>query len=82
MQTVTIRLTSDGATAFAAYAAAHLDRTIVITLDGVVLTAPIIHSPIPGGVFVITFRERLPMPTDVLAAILVSGPLPEAWRQP
>ena len=54
----------------------------MITLDGVVVAAPIIRVPIPDGHVVLSFDDPLVMPTDVLVAILVSGPLPDAWRQP
>ena len=81
-KTVTIVLTPAGATAFAAYTAAHLNQAVVITIDGVVVAAPIIRVPSPDGRVVISFVEPLLLSTDVLVAILVSGPLPEAWRQP
>lgn len=81
-QPVTIVLTPAGATAFAAFTAAHVNQAFVITLDGVVLAAPIIRVPIPDGHVVISFVEPLLLPTDVLVAILISGPLPEAWRRP
>ena len=81
-QTVTIVLTPDGATAFAAYTAAHVNQAFVITLDGVVVAAPIIRVAIPDGHVVLSFDDPLLMPTDVLVAILVSGPLPDLWRQP
>lgn len=81
-QTVSIVLRPIAAAAFAAYAAAHVNQAFVMTLDGKVVAAPVIRFPIPDGHIVLTFGDPLLLPTDVLAAILMSGPLPEAWRQP
>ena len=81
-QTVAIVLTPAGATTFSNYTATHRNQAFVVTLDGVVVAAPLILVPIPDGHLVLSVAEPLLMPTDVFVAILVSGPLPEAWRRP
>jgi SecDF, P1 head subdomain len=80
--TIDFVLSAAATAAFAAYSAAHVTQPFVITLDGVVVAAPMITSPIGNGQVEISFADPVLMPADVLAAILNSGPLPDAWRQP
>jgi hypothetical protein len=50
-------------------------------LDGIVLTAPIINGPIAGGVLRVTGpADEFPIPLAAIAAMIASGPVPEAWR--
>jgi hypothetical protein len=66
--------------AFADYTAAHVTETFAIVLDGRVAAAPIINEPISGGEVTISAGGLNDAAFDRLAAILVGGMLPEAWR--
>ncbi len=79
--TVNFVLTPAGAAAFAAFSQAHVGESFVITLDGIVIAAPVVVVPITDGHVAISFGDPSLVPAVVLRAILVSGPLPNAWRQ-
>lgn len=79
---VRITLGAAGAAAFATYTAAHIGGYAPLVLDGTILTAPIIQSAINGGDLLITGPDPLPIPVAALAAIMASGPLPDAWTYP
>jgi preprotein translocase subunit SecD len=51
---VNFTLQSDGASAFAAYTAAHINEQFAIVLDGTVISAPVIQSAVTGGSVEIT----------------------------
>lgn len=78
-----------GAADFAALTKDAVGRRLVIRLEGVVTSAPIVMEPITGGRAMLTtgFTQREPL--EVLAAALVGGSLPamelvkeEAWGPP
>ena len=72
-----------GKVAFATYTTAHIQGYVPLVLDGIVLAAPTILSPITDGVMIISGPEPFPIPLAALAAIIDAGPLPVAWtRQP
>lgn len=75
-----------GREAIATYTTAHIGGTLPLVLDGIVLTAPIIQSPIIDGVIRLTGPDPGVDPTSIplaaLAAILASGPLPAGWTAP
>ncbi len=48
--TVTIDLTTEGTRLFADWTAAHVNEQLAIVVDGELVSAPTIASPIPGGV--------------------------------
>jgi preprotein translocase subunit SecD len=48
-RTVTFTLDQEGADKFAAWTAAHIGQNFAIVLDNVVISAPTINEPIPGG---------------------------------
>lgn len=78
---VTIKLSSDASAALAAFTTQHIGEYLVLALDGRVLAAPIVSSPITRGDLQMTFptTEPLPIPLAAIAAMMTSGPLPEAW---
>lgn len=51
---IDFRLTEDGRKAFAAMTSAAIDRRIAIVVDGVIVSAPRVTSPITGGEGLIT----------------------------
>ena len=70
-----------GKEAIATYTTQHIGSTLPIVLDGIVLSAPIIQSPITGGVLRLTGPDdEFPIPLAAIAAMIASGPLPAAWR--
>ena len=77
---IDIRLAPEATSALAAYTASHVGQPLPIALDGVVLTSPIIQSPISDGHLILTGPQEEDVPVVALAAILASGPLPAAWR--
>jgi SecD/SecF fusion protein len=81
MPALTIKLSSAGSQAIATYTAQHIGEFMVLALDGRVLAAPIVSAPIIGGDLRITFPTAEPpeIPLAALAAMMTSGPLPEAW---
>ncbi len=78
---LTMKLSSAGAEALATYTTQHVGEFLVLALDGAVLAAPIVSSPITGGDLLITFptAEPPPIPLAAIAAMMGSGPLPDAW---
>lgn len=70
-------LTSQLAGVFQAFTETHIGQPVAIAVDGVVLSVPVIQSPIEGGAGVITgnFTE---VEAWALASALASGPLPFA----
>lgn len=70
-------LISQLAGVFQAFTEAHIGQPVAIAVDGVVLSVPVIQSPIEGGAGVITgnFTEAQ---ARALASALASGPLPFA----
>jgi hypothetical protein len=79
---VDIELTPAAAQLFAEYSANHIGEQLAIVLDGRVVSAPVIQSPITGGTVQITnasSNSGLDLGAPV-RAILIGGPLPEPWR--
>lgn len=76
-----ISLAPEAAASLADYSGANVGDYLVIVLDGIVLTSPMIASEIPDGEVVVSFATgaELPYDLDVLAAVLSSGPLPAEW---
>jgi preprotein translocase subunit SecD len=70
-----------GAEAFATYTTDHILGYAPLVLDGIVLVAPSIGSPITGGELLITFPtgEGPALPLAAIVAIIDAGPLPDAW---
>jgi preprotein translocase subunit SecD len=75
-----------GREAIATYTTEHVGGYLPLVLDGIVLTAPIIQSPITDGVIRLTapFPAIDPesIPLVALAALITSGPLPAGWTAP
>jgi hypothetical protein len=73
-----IRLDSDAAAVLSEYTAAHVGEWLALTIDNVVVVAPIIGDRIPDGVLVISyggqFSERHDL--DAVIALIRNGPLP------
>lgn len=72
---VAIEFTDEGAQKFADLTAANVGHKISITLDGEVLTAPVVNEAITGGKAVITGSQSLEEAKN-LAILLRSGALP------
>ncbi|MBP8617390.1 protein translocase subunit SecD [Veillonella sp.] len=72
---VAITLSDEGAKKFADLTAANIGKQIAITLDGQVLTAPVVQQAITGGQAVITGSNSLEEAKE-LAILLRSGALP------
>jgi preprotein translocase subunit SecD len=72
---VSFSLTSEGTKLFSDYTAKHIDHYLGVILDKVVLSAPMIASPITDGRAVITgdFSQQ---EAQNLVAYLLHGPLP------
>jgi preprotein translocase subunit SecD len=68
-----------GTEAFATYTTGHVMSWVPLVMDGVVLVAPTISSPITDGKVLITGPEAFPIPLTAIIAIIDSGPLPDAW---
>ena len=80
---VNFNLSAGAASAFATYTAANIGNFFAITLDGIVVSAPSIQSPISSGAGEITIgaaTDALAQMTR-LAAILASGPLPDPLQE-
>jgi len=71
---VEFELDSEGARTFDAVTAANIQRRLAIVLDGVIQSAPVINSRIPGGRGVITGTFS-PEDASLLANVLNSGAL-------
>ncbi len=70
--------------ALATYTTSHIGQPLPLALDGRILTAPIILSPLTGGDVIIT-TPSVPdagLSAAALAAILKSGPVPSGWTLP
>jgi preprotein translocase subunit SecD len=78
ISTVDFKLRPEAATLFADYTAAHIGELFAITLDGRVLSAPVIQSGIEGGEVQISMAGSAVGPVDVgeLVAILQYGSIP------
>jgi preprotein translocase subunit SecD len=78
---LTIKLSPVGARELATYTTQHIGEVLALVLDGAVLAAPRVGSPITGGDLLISFpsAEPPPFPPAALAAIMASGPLPDDW---
>jgi hypothetical protein len=77
---VTVTLRPTATSAFAAFTAAHSGEYIAILVDGRVAALPVINEPIPGGQVEISGGGFDDGTFGQLAAIMVGGMLPEAWR--
>lgn len=71
---VSVEFDDAGRAAFAAFSRAHVGEVVVIAVDQVVLLAPIIREPIPGGRVQVMCRAGC----GDLAATLAGGALPVA----
>jgi hypothetical protein len=60
---------------FAELTSSHVQQRLAIMLDSVVLSAPVIQSPIPDGSFMVTAGDTLGAFTRDLIAVFMSGPL-------
>ena len=73
-----------GADALNSYTTAHISEPLPLVLDGKVLTAPFIQSPISNDILItaptITSPDDTSLSLQAMAAIVASGPLPPAWR--
>ena len=65
-----------GGKEFAALTTATVGRHLLIRLDGVVTSAPVVQEPITGGRAMITAGQRSRADLELLAASLVGGALP------
>ena len=82
-QTLWMFLTPAGTEALAAWSTAHVGERLIVTLDGRVLSAPLITVPITVGNFALPMAPgKAILPLKVIAAIIAGGPLPAGWRQP
>lgn len=72
---VTFRFDTAGALEFGRITSANVGRQFAVVLDGQVLTAPVIQTPIMGGSGQIT-GQFTPEETQTLAVMLNSGSLP------
>lgn len=68
-----------GKQAFAIYTTGHIQGYVPLVLDGIVLAAPTIQSPITGGELLITGPDVFPIPVAAIVAMINAGPLPAAW---
>lgn len=78
--TLQILLTGSGGAKFGAYTASHIGSPFAITLDGIVVAAPVINEAIPGGIVQITYPTGEGARTELsrLATLIRFGPLPLA----
>lgn len=72
---VTFRLDNDGARIFGEMTSANVGRQLAVVLDGKVITAPAIRTPIPGGSGEISGRFSSSEAAN-LAVLLRAGALP------
>ena len=79
---INVVLTPAGAQILGAWTTAHIGATLLLVLDGRVVSVVLMTSPIVEGAVTLTGFEAPLLPIDVLAAILNSGPLTPNWRQP
>lgn len=79
---VDLRFTPQGTRLFADWSTAHAGDFFAVALDGAVLMAPYVKTPITDGTGMIALGQGgLPAPVSAIVAIIESGPLPDAWRQ-
>ena len=79
---IDLRFTPQGTRLFADWSTTHVGQYFAVVLDGTVLMAPYVKSPITDGTGMIALGQGgLPAPVSAIVAILESGPLPAAWRQ-
>jgi hypothetical protein len=78
--TLQIILSGTGGETFGAYTAAHVGSWFALTLDEIVLAAPVINTAIPDGLVQISFAPDAADRTELarLAALIKFGPLPVA----
>ena len=76
---IDITLGAMGSEAFATYTTQHVGSFLPFVMDGRVLAAPSIQSPITGGEILISIPDPDPLPLAAIAAMMASGPLPAAW---
>ena len=79
VQGVDVTLNAVASEAVAAYTTLHVGGQLPLVIDGFVLTAPIINSPITDGWIRLTAPDPAPIPLLALAAMITSGPLPAEW---
>ena len=77
--TITLKLDTAGADAFAKATTANVGRAIAIVFDDKVLSAPVIREPITGGLLQISGDMSLEK-TQMIAGILRAGQLPAPVR--
>ncbi|MBI4054961.1 MAG: protein translocase subunit SecD [Elusimicrobia bacterium] len=77
--TVNLQFDSEGARAFEQLTGAHIGKNLAILLDGVVHSAPVIRSRIPGGTAQIEGNFTLEQARN-LAIVLRAGALPAPVR--
>jgi preprotein translocase subunit SecD len=75
MWVVNVEFTADGAQKLADYSAAHIGEPLTIVQDGIVISSPLLNTPMLDGIAVISgaFDEQ---EAKTLAAKLNSGRLP------
>ncbi len=79
---VDLSFTPQGARLFADWSTAHVGEFFAVVLDGKVLLAPCVKTPITDGKGMIALGQGgLPAPASAIVAIVSSGPLPPEWRQ-
>ncbi len=76
---VSFRFNPQGGRAFGLYTADNIGELFAIVLDGVVISAPVIQSHIPGGSGIITGRFTVDEASR-LAILLRSGALPASMK--
>ena len=80
MPCVAFELDSEGAKLFAEATAANINKTISITLDGEVISAPTVNSVIAGGQGIIT-GDFTAEEAQSLSTLILSGALPLQLEQ-
>ena len=73
---ITLEFDRAGGKAFAELTRSAVGRRLIIRLDGVVQSAPVVREPIAGGKTMLTFGQLDLEALDVLAASLAGGELP------
>ena len=79
MPVIDIRLSAAAAERFGRFTTENMDRSVAMVLDGWVLSAPIIRSPITGGALQISGNFTTET-ADNLALLLRTGALPAKLR--
>lgn len=78
---VQLRFTAAGAKALEALSTRVVGKALAIVIDGVLISAPIVMEPIPGGTAMINFgRDHDVIDALLLAAALQSPPIPSGVR--